>query len=604
MTATSVWHWKNLRGPLVILLAATVAVGPLFFSGAPWEGFDFTFHFVSWYDFAHSLMRGVPYPHWASSANFGAGEPRFIFYPPLSWMVGGFLGLLLPWNVVPVVFLFLLVSATGLATRALAREALEDGPATLAGCFAIFIGYAIFNVYKRSAYAELAGGLWIPLLLLFLLRNRNPGGRFWQRAFDGSTVPLALMLAGAWLSNGPVGVMASYLLAGTAAVSAITQKSCAPLMRAITAAILGLGAICFYLVPAAMEESWATMQYAVTSQGLRLENNWLFARHIYDPFLYGHDLLLQKVSSVAVIMFVVAVNGILISWLRGTLPGERRWWVPLAVIPFVVLLLLFPISWPLWNLLPRMRFIQFPWRWLVVLEAPMAIFLASAVWVVRVRWRIVVIAACAVVFVGVTAFAKQNWFQDPSGFAPAMMESVENGQGADGYPEYRPPGVRRNRVDKNLPNACMVTDLSKGFGLGEDGIYFPDNWTHDPKSCADFQMAPFGSEGRRFTGVADRDGYLVLHLRSYPSWRAAVNGVLVTATLEHWYGLIVVPVSKGNVDVTVQWQNGGDVTAGRLLSLFFLCLLAGFYWLERKLAHVAAAAPARLAPPADAQPVG
>ena len=106
--------------------------------------------------------------------------------------------------------------------------------ATLAGCAAIFLGYALFNVYKHCAFAEMAGGFWGPLLLLFALRRRNPSGNFWERAFDGSAAPLALIVAGTWLSNGPVGIMAAYLLAAVALVSAGMEKSawcrcCAPL---------------------------------------------------------------------------------------------------------------------------------------------------------------------------------------------------------------------------------------------------------------------------------------------------------------------------------------------------------------------------------------
>ena len=61
-------------------------------------------------------------------------------------------------------------------------------------------------------------------------------------------------------------------------------------------------------------------------------------------------------------------------------PADRCWWIPLAIIPVAVLFLQFPASAFLWNTLPKMRFLQFPWRWLVVLEAPMGIFFASALW--------------------------------------------------------------------------------------------------------------------------------------------------------------------------------------------------------------------------------
>ena len=50
--------------------------------------------------------------------------------------------------------------STGLATRSLARHlGLTEGPATLAGCAALFSGYSMFTAYERSAFGELAGGL-------------------------------------------------------------------------------------------------------------------------------------------------------------------------------------------------------------------------------------------------------------------------------------------------------------------------------------------------------------------------------------------------------------------------------------------------------------
>ena len=76
-----------------------------------------------------------------------------------------------------------MLAATGLATRALARQAFADGAATLAGCAALFSGYALFTAYERSAFGELTGGFWIPLLLLFTLRAdaRTQSGQSLQR---------------------------------------------------------------------------------------------------------------------------------------------------------------------------------------------------------------------------------------------------------------------------------------------------------------------------------------------------------------------------------------------------------------------------------------
>ncbi|HUD99817.1 MAG TPA: hypothetical protein VMR62_09605, partial [Bryobacteraceae bacterium] len=76
----------------MILVAALVATGPQLFLGNSC-GHDFDFHLVSWLDAQQCWREGIVYPHWSPSANFGAGEPRFIFYPPLSWMLGAALGL-------------------------------------------------------------------------------------------------------------------------------------------------------------------------------------------------------------------------------------------------------------------------------------------------------------------------------------------------------------------------------------------------------------------------------------------------------------------------------------------------------------------------------
>ena len=161
---------RRFFGPGLVLLAALLAVAPLLVRGDSC-GHDFDFHLVSWFDALHAWRHGVVYPQWAPSPNFNAGEPRFVFYPPLTWMLGAALGAVLPWTLVAPAMVFLLLAGTGLATRALARQALQDAAATLAGCIAIFSGYTLYAVYERSALAELAGGIWMPLIVLLLLRR-------------------------------------------------------------------------------------------------------------------------------------------------------------------------------------------------------------------------------------------------------------------------------------------------------------------------------------------------------------------------------------------------------------------------------------------------
>jgi hypothetical protein len=470
---------------------------------------------------------------------------------------------------------------------------MADGPATLAGCAAIFLGYALFNVYKRCAFAEMAGGFWMPLLLLFALRRHNPSGNFWERAFDGSAAPLALIVAGIWLSNGPVGIMAAYLLAAVALVSAGMEKSLVPVLRAAVGTILGMGLASFYLIPAIWERKWASIQLAFTLSHSVVENNWLFARHA-DPGMLSHDVFLIQVSLVAVAMLVVAFAGGAIAWFRGVVPGERRWWLPLALIPPVVLFLLLPVSLPVWYGLPELRTLPFPWRWLVVLEAPMAICFASAAWFDRRALRIPMLAACAALFMGISLAAFPVWFVEGTSLEASIQKSVREDVGVLGQPEYAPPGIRFPLVDRIVHSACLLDSPPDATLQSEAGL--APAWDGESASCnssswqeailigdpSQSDAAPYMQEQKRIMGVAEHAGYLILRLRYYPAWGVRVNGIPVTPRAERERGLMAVPVPQGKVQVSVDWTTTSDVVAGRWVSAVALLLVTGLYLFERK----------------------
>ena len=584
----------------MILLAATLALVPQLIRGNSC-GHDFDVHLVSWLDCVNAWKHGIPYPHWTPSPNYGAGEPRFVFYPPLTWMLGALLGLIFPWSFAPIALTFLTLAGTGLATRALALEALDDLPATLAGCVAIFSGFTLFTGYERAAFPEFAGGVWLPLLLLFALRDdqvphvsrfrgrgmdsestSEPSRFHVGRIFDGSTAPLAIALAGAWLSNLPLAVIATYLLAGVALIAAIARKTWVPILRAAIATPLGLGLASLYWFPAAFERNWVDIKQATQDPGYNFENNWLFV-HNANPILALHDTINHQASWIAISMIVVAVVSLAVCWRRGTLPiqkssGSSRWWIALAAIPVVVLFFSFPISRPLWYLLPEMRFLQYPWRWLEAVEAPMAIFFVAAVWPSARRARIAVLAACSAWFAAATIYAGTVFFQVcyPEDTVASTLADYRDGAGFEGMYEYEPPDADLSQIATGLPDACLVSDPS--VELGKPDADDPDAnpvWTPAQGICqATFVTVGDGAanpEHRQFHASIPHPGYLVLRLLSYPSWQIRLNGQLLNGDRANSLpkrddGLIAVPVSQGPVNLTIDWKITPDVIAGRWIS--------------------------------------
>ncbi len=581
--------WQRQGGPAILLLAAFVAIAPELVRGNSC-GHDFNFHLLSWLDALNAWRHGLPYPHWTPDTNFGAGEPRFVFYSPLTWMLGAALGLVLPWAAAPVVLTFLLLAGTGLAVRALARLALPNGPATLAGCAALFSGYALFTAYERTAFAELAGGLFIPLVLLYALRECDtPSSPGCFRTFAASVAGLALAIAGSWLSNPTVGVMACYSLAAVALALALLQRSWMPALRATLGAVLGMGMVAVYLVPAAWEQRWVDIHAVTEDPGQTLENNWLFSVHA-DPSLALHDQVLHTASMIAVLMVAVALCGLLVALLRGRLPGPRHFWLPLALIPFAVLLLQFPFSRPVWNLLPDLRFLQFPWRWLVVLEAPMGIFAAAAVWPAKSarRWpRLAVVSASAVVFLAMTALAGTQFFQtcDDEDAVAGMLAAYRAGQGFIGTGEYEPIGADNSLIPGGLPQACLVSDPETVLGkTSEDGTL---QWSASQGSCEAVYPAAANSrpENLRIVAVLPQSGYLVLRLLSFPAWKIKVNGLAAGPMPQRDDGLLTVPVPAGAVYITADFTTTEDYGIGRWLSALSVLLLTALCVMSRSISR-------------------
>ena len=195
----------------VSLATALLVIAPFFWLGIA-SGHDFGFHAASWLDVSGQWRERILSPRWTEWANHGFGEPRFIFYPPLSWMLGAALTFVAPWNSVPAVYIAIVQTMAGLCFFTLARRFLTLRAALFGAACYTANPYALLVVYMRSDFAEQFACALMPLVLLTalqlsgLVKNRK------------SSVPramafFAVAFAAVWLSNAPAGVMASYSLA-------------------------------------------------------------------------------------------------------------------------------------------------------------------------------------------------------------------------------------------------------------------------------------------------------------------------------------------------------------------------------------------------------
>jgi len=536
------------RPELILFLACFVIVlAPLALRGTSC-GQDFDFHLQSWMGAAQQWRQGVFYPHWFASANYQAGEPRFVFYPPFSWMLGAFLCIFFPstWAP-PFLFVAICLLAMGAACYKMACEWMPPAGAALTASLYIVSPYIFFVIYERSACGELLAAAWLPLLLLYALRDKS------------SMPQLALIIAALWLTDAPAAVMGCYALAVIVLVAAIAEHRWTLLVRAASATALGLGLAAVYIVPAVYEQRWVEIDRAIMP-GMRIQDSFLFE---HTGMAY-HDQVLRTASWIATSMLIATLIAAIGSFrVRKSQPLRA----PLIALAAIIAFLQFPISKFLWNVAPELRFLQFPWRWLLVLGLILAIFAVLLLETINKRRTLnaVLVLAFAAVFC-VHAWRHFWLFCDDEDNVRAQIATL-HGNGFEGTDEYTPAHADNAAIQQNLAPVRVVS--SPDGDEADSSIEENPDWQPRESDLvpAIIQFRRAHIEHITVDIQTAQPGYAVFRLMDYPAWRVRVNNKLVTAIEHRDDGLLTIPIPAGTSTIEVQYSTTRDMWAGRIVSL-------------------------------------
>jgi hypothetical protein len=559
---------------------------------------------------AQQWHHGILYPHWLEEANFGAGEPRFVFYPPLTWMLGAILGTIMPWSAAPVAFTLIILAASGLTMNKLASRWLPPAAATIAACAYILNPYALFVTYERTAYGELAAAIWLPLIVLYGLRigsrphhlvcrsRSHPTGLnknchperslsrslrqteskdlFFQRSPFENLVPLTLTIAAIWLTNAPAAVMATYTLGAIALWQSITTRRYQPILQSAISLILGLSLAAFYLVPAACERRWVDIARAI-GPGMRIEDSCLFG-HTGESF---HDQVLRTASWIFVTMLATIALAGWMAWMRR---ASNRLLKHLFVTAALLFGLQLPITAFLWNHAPELKFLQFPWRFSLVLSIVFAITIGMSVPFRPSRSRPIARTALSLAII-IAAVATGSWLFwqpcDDEDVVSAQLTVFNSGAGFEGTDEYTPIGADNSEIPQGLPPVRVLKSADDEIAPSTDPDQETPPYTPNPRTqlAANIQIAQWQTEKKAVTITTQGPGYAVLRLMDYPAWQVRTNGTEAGNRPHRDDGLMAIPIDTGKNRIEIAYKATPDVLLGRsltaaaLLSLIVLLVL-------------------------------
>jgi len=222
----------------------------------------------------------------------------------------------------------------------------------------------------------------------------------------------------------------------------------------------------------------------------------------------------------------------------------------------------------LWQHLPKLRFVQLPFRWLLCMNAALAILLTLAARRWTARWLASAVLLAAVIVAGYRI--QPPWWETASDVRE-MSDALADGTGYEGTDEYVPAGADSYELNKSLP---LVSD--------DAGAPVPS------------QMLAWRPMEKHFLVHAAAPQNLTLRLFNYPAWDVVVNGKRTKTRTTDVTGLLVVPIDAGNNDVQIYFRPTIDRRIGNFVSLISLAGLI-VAWAKTRSSHKR---PANLVSPA------
>lgn len=472
---------------------------------------------------------------WVPDMGFGYGFPLFNYYPPLPYLIGeifrvvGFSFV----STAKILFIFAFL-ASGVAMYLLAKEFFGRFGGVVSSIFYIWAPYHAVDIYVRGAMDEAWALVWFPLIfwasyrLVIEKKNNFP----W-------IIGLALSWTALLLSHNIMVLIFAPFFAAWCLILFWKQKVWNKITRFLLSGTLALGLAAFFTLPALLEQKYVqianlvtgyfdfTAHFATLNQ-IFISRFWGYGGSIFGPndgmsFQIGHVHWVLSLIILGVIVWrciknrranlleILVVFMILAGWFSAFMMHNRSTFI--------------------WLLIPPLKFVQFPWRFLSVL---IFFFSFIAGYVVRILpSRLAQVASVLLVLVLVVL--GWNYFRpekmgpltDAQKFSGAAWELQQGG----GVNDYLPIGAEMAPISPPKVLAEIVGGKANLSNLSEG-----TNW-------AKFNI-----------NVVSDIANVRINIFDYPVWRVSVDNQPVGQYIpkEEKLGRMWVNIPQGVHSVTAR----------------------------------------------------
>lgn len=373
MVTRSKWYLRPLQ---LAPLAAFALLIP-----TPIVGHDSWLHLIWLEQFAGLIHDGIVYPRWLPLSNGGFGSPTFYFYPPLAAYLGSVLALLD--SSVREIDLFRFVAYIGtigsiLSFRYYLKTLGIDKKIAWAGAlFYAMLPYRAVDLILRNALGEHLAFVWIPIVFVGVEGLRDPNNKQRAKALLRIAVGFALLL----LTNIPTSIAVAIAIPIYSIIR--YERSWQALLVSVAGLLVGALLTSFYLLPALslqdQIQSFHLWDAGTSKTGAAFTISDFFAKPSNPVTNANGVMLLGGIAALVLVSITWRTRKKQIEQpLKGNAPvyqiasEQQRILISWGSIATFALVLQIPIVLEFVYQLPVVSYLQFSWRWNILLVPAIA----------------------------------------------------------------------------------------------------------------------------------------------------------------------------------------------------------------------------------------
>ena len=535
-----------LAGSLILAVAVLIFL-PIMRSGFPF-GHDTFVHYRWLGQFREALAEpGVFYPYWLGSANRYQGSPVTLYYPPLQFFVATAAGVFVSDDLQALsLSCWLALLLSGLAMYVLCRRFFSVGISLFGAVLYLLAPYHLIDLYHRAAVGEFWAFVWVPLVF-------DAVYRLVRRPSAPGAVYLAFAYAALLLTHIPVAFALTVLLPVYVLGLSRAPRHWLQVGAGLT---LGAGVSAIFLLPMLFERGYVRI---FRTLGIRFGKYFLFEQLREPPLFQMPEplrLYLLKLIDIGAFWFPLALvlaAGVM-WWSRAEKPADSyqgRFFLTVWVITLLTFLMTLRVTTPIWEAVPQIANLQFPFRWLTIATVGAVLFscltlrhiVRKGTW--RTGYAIAGGLALALLLANSWLAVRQAPYDRDQ--ILALANSLE-------VPEYRPVWWDQPRsADREVLNA----DVPPGAAIRE----------------GEAELVVLDDEGvdQRYSVRAATAAVIEFRTLYFPGWTAYLNGARREVAANE-RGRSVLAVEPGEHALLWRFEDTRPRRAGKIISALSLGL--------------------------------